>query len=47
MKIPGSINIEDSMSRRLFFITTISMLAAATLSILATIVEFNYHLRPF
>ena len=47
MKMPGSINIEASMSRRLFFITTISMLAAATLSILATVVEFNYHLRPF
>ena len=47
MKISGSINIEASMSSRLFFITTISMLAAATLSILATVVEFNYHLRPF
>ena len=39
MKISGSINIEASMSSRLFFITTISMLAAATLSILATVVD--------
>jgi predicted MFS family arabinose efflux permease len=47
MKTPQSMNIEGSLSQRLFLITTMSMLAAAALSILATVVEFNYHLRPF
>lgn len=47
MSTPQSIGIEASLSRRLFLVTTISMLVAAALSILATLQEFDTRLRPF
>ena len=47
MSRPQSIGIEASLSRRLFLVTTISMLVAAALSILSTLQEFDTRLRPF
>lgn len=41
------VSLTDGFSRRLFVSTAIAMILAATLSLIATVAEFNAGLRPF